>query len=60
MMSKSSIQPPGDKMKKAIQQFSEWIEEKPEKTRQQLLQDAAIKFDLSPLECDFLARHFRE
>lgn len=56
----SSIQPPGDKMKKAIQEFSELLETKPEKSRRQLLERVAIKYDLSPNESAFLERHFSE
>jgi hypothetical protein len=59
-MSKSTIHPTGDKMKKAIQAFSELLVSKPEKKRQQLLQEVAMKFDLSPNECAFLERHFNE
>lgn len=55
-----AVQPPGDKMKKAIKDFSEQLVRKPEKKRRQLLQEVAIKFDLSPSECAFLERHFME
>lgn len=47
-------------MKKAIQEFSELLAAKPEKSRRQLLEKVAIKFDLSPNECAFLERHFKE
>ncbi len=59
-MPKTTIQPPGDKMKKAIQEFSELLVAKPEKSRRQLLEQVAIKFDLSPNEYAFLERHFKE
>jgi hypothetical protein len=59
-MPKSTIHPPGDKMKKAIQELSELLTCKPEKKRQQLLEQVAMKFDLSPNECAFLERHFNE
>jgi hypothetical protein len=49
---------PGDKMKKAIQTFSELLEKYPEKSRLALLQEVEIKFDLSPKECQFLNDHF--
>ncbi len=51
-------QTPGDKLKKAISCFSELLELKPEKSRQAILQEVEIQFDLSPLECDFLNKHF--
>lgn len=53
-------QVPGDKMKKAIKLFSELLQLKPEKSREALLRDVEIQFDLSPLECEFLHKHFRE
>lgn len=57
-MSQSTLHPPGDTMKKAIRELSELLTNKPEKKRHQLLQQVAIKFDLSPNECAFLERHF--
>ncbi|MBU1565392.1 MAG: hypothetical protein KJ630_07170 [Proteobacteria bacterium] len=59
-MPESTIHPPGDKMKKAIRELSELLLSKPEKKRLQLLQEVAVKFDLSPSECTFLERHFGE
>lgn len=59
-MPKSTIYPPGDKIKKAIQEFSEILVRKPQKKRHELLEEVAIKFDLSPNECSFLERHFNE
>ncbi|MFH0784757.1 MAG: hypothetical protein V2B20_22765 [Pseudomonadota bacterium] len=59
-MPKSTIHPPGDKIKKALQELSELLVSKPEKNRRQLLQQVAIKFDLSPMECAFMERHFSE
>lgn len=59
-MAKSSIHPPGDKIQKAIKEFSYQLAEKPEEGRLKLLRQVATKFDLSPLECDFLERHFKD
>ncbi len=52
------IQPSGDKMKKTIIWISEMVQTHPEKTRQQIICEAEIRFDLSPKECDFLQRSF--
>jgi len=49
---------PGDKLKKALVLFSELQERKSKKTKKQLLQEVEIAFDLSPLECEFLEKHF--
>jgi hypothetical protein len=51
-------QKPGDKLKKALEAFSELLEQHPEKSRLALLQQVEIKFDLSPKECEFLNSHF--
>jgi len=59
-MTNTSIHPPGDKIQKAIQEFSLLLEIKPEKKRWQLLEQVAKKYDLSPAECEFLTRHFKE
>lgn len=48
-----------DKIQKAIKEFSELLEEKPEIDRRKLLEKVVKKFDLSPKECDFLERNFK-
>ncbi|MCP4341571.1 MAG: hypothetical protein GY799_22495 [Desulfobulbaceae bacterium] len=58
-MTKTTIHPPGDKIQKAVREFSELLEENPENDRQKLLEKVVKKFDLSPKECDFLERHFK-
>jgi len=57
-MSQFSIQPAGDKIKKAIEEFSEQTISFPEKTRWEILQLIELKYDLSPQECEFLNNHF--
>ena len=47
---------PGDKMRKALTAYSELKEKLPEKSRAELLDRVSQKFDLSPIECDFLLR----
>lgn len=58
MSTKLPTQLPGERVKKAIQEFSELREQHPHKSRNQLLQQVVLKFDLSPKECDFLERQF--
>lgn len=60
MTSKLPTEKQGDKMKKAIFCFSELLELHPEKSRGALLQEVEIRFDLSPLECEFLHKHFAQ
>jgi len=58
-MAKSTIHPPGDKIQKAIREFSELLEEHPDVERWKLLEKVVKKFDLSPKDCDFLERHLK-
>lgn len=58
-MTKTTIHPPGDKIQKAVREFSELLEKNQEKDRRKLLEKVVRKFDLSPKECDFLERHFK-
>ena len=59
MSSVDELLPSGDKMKKTLCWISEMIKEHPEKNRQQIISEAEIRFDLSPKECDFIDRKFR-
>jgi hypothetical protein len=54
----ASMQPPGDKMKKVLLWVNEEMQEHPGKKRKELFREAQIRFDLSPLECEFLNAHF--
>lgn len=54
----TSLQPPGDKMKKVLRWVSEELELHPKKKRKEVFREAQVRFDLSPLECEFLNTHF--
>jgi len=60
MSSVDEILPAGDRMKKALCWISEMLQSQPEKSRQQIISEAEIRFDLSPKECDFIDRKLRE
>lgn len=60
MSAHNPTQLPGDKLKKAISLFSELKQRKPEKSMIALLQEVEIQFDLTPLECEFLNKHFSD
>jgi hypothetical protein len=53
-------QVPGDKLKRALAMLAELVEQHPEKPRGALLREIELKLDLSPLECEFLNKHFDE
>ena len=53
-----SMQPPGDKMKKVLCWVCEVLAEHPGKKRADVFREAQLRFDLTPLECEFLNTHF--
>jgi len=60
MSAVDEIMPAGDKMKKALRWISEMLKAHPKKSRQQIISEAEIRFDLSPKECDFVDRKLRD
>lgn len=58
MTSTDELLPEGEKMRKTIRWISETVQEHPEKSRKEVLQEAEIRFDLSPKECAFLNANF--
>ena len=55
-----SIQPQGEDLRNAIT----WISEERQSPRaaplKKLLEQACVRFDLSPMDAEFLARYFRD
>ncbi|MFV0437987.1 MAG: hypothetical protein ACK5PS_11450 [Desulfopila sp.] len=47
---------PGEKIRKAVDEFSALQRRHPEKSVQELLETVSRRLDLSPLECAFLQR----
>ena len=56
MTTRRTTELPGEKMRKAIEEFCELQKQQPAKTRGELIEMVSRKFDLSPLEHDFLIR----
>jgi hypothetical protein len=54
----TTIQPKGEKIKQAIKWISEESQENQGRDKYKLINDASIKFDLSPNEADFLFNFF--
>lgn len=50
---------PGDKLRKAVQEYSELIESMPDADHNKRMEIIAQKFDLSPLESEFLDRQLK-
>ena len=49
-----------DKLKKAITWVSETLQANPELSRNTLLDQALVRFDLPPADCEFLLKPFSE
>jgi hypothetical protein len=47
-------------LKKAICWIGETVREHPEKTREHIINEAELRFDLTPRECEFLNQNFLE
>jgi hypothetical protein len=55
-----SIQPKGEDLRRAVKWVSEERKYNPEKEVNAIVQEACMKFDLSPIDADFLLRHLLE
>lgn len=55
-----SIQPQGENIRKAVKWISEERQSGTSTNNQQLVNQAAVKFNLSPLEVEFLAKFVKE
>lgn len=60
MSDQTPLQGKSANLKKALIWMSETLKLYPEKKRQTVLQEAELRFDLTPLECAFLDTHFSE
>jgi len=58
MSEQSPVHTKSTKLKKALIWMAETLRDQPEKKRQVVLQEAELRFDLTPMECDFLDKHF--
>ena len=55
-----TIQPKGEDLRKAVKWVSEERKYNKEKKLKALIEEACMKFDLSPMHADFLLRTLRE
>ena len=56
----TTIQPEGESLRKAVQWIAEEEKAGSTQTRQQLMEAACLKFNLNPMEAEYLARSFKE
>jgi hypothetical protein len=55
-----SIQPKGEDLRKAVKWVGEERKYNPAKDLKALIEEACLKFNLSPVDADFLLRTLRE
>lgn len=57
---RGGIVPTSDSLKNALRWLSERRREEPGASRMDLIDQAALRFDLSPMEVDFLTQQWKE
>jgi hypothetical protein len=56
----TTIQPEGENLRKAVKWIAEENKAGSAKTRQQLMEDACLRFNLTPVEAEYLSRSLKE
>ena len=56
----TTIQPEGDSLRKAVKWIAEEQKAGATKTRRQLMDEACLKFNLNPMEAEYLTRSLKE
>ena len=59
-MTTSPLHLPGDKLRKALLEYGESLQENKNRKKSEILAHIQQKYDLSPLECSFLERQILE
>ena len=54
-----SIQPEGEEIRKAVRWISEEHRDRPSKSLQALIEEACMRFNLSPKDAEYLQRFFK-
>jgi hypothetical protein len=60
MADPKGMQPHGDSLRRALRWLSERRQEEPTAARLKLIEEASLRFDLTPAEADFLMMEWRE
>jgi hypothetical protein len=56
----ATVIPEGEAIRRAVKWISSEMETNPDKTRRELLNEAVMRFDLSPKDSDFLMEFYRK
>ena len=54
------IQPEGENLRKAVKWISETLKYEPGKSRAETIQEACLKFDLTPMDAEYLAHLLKD
>lgn len=54
-----SIQPKGENLRKAAKWISETLKYEPEKNHAKLVEEACLKFDLTPIDAEYLSNFLK-
>jgi hypothetical protein len=57
---RGGVVPAGDSIRHALKWLSDRRQDAPETPRLKLIEEAALRFDLTPLEVDFLSANWKE
>lgn len=52
----ATVQPKGDPIRKAVKWISDELQDHPEKKKHALMEQAAVKFNLSPRDVEYLQK----
>lgn len=56
----TTVMPEGENIRKAVKWISGELQENPNKSLQKLVNDAVLRFDLSPKDAEFLTSFYRK
>ena len=56
----TTVQPAGEELRKAVKWISEMRQDEPEKKLSKLIEEACMKFDLTPVDAEFLQKTLKE
>ncbi len=55
----TTVQPEGESIRKAINWISEEAKQDPSKSKAKLIEEACIRFNLTPIDAEFLMRKLK-
>lgn len=56
----ATVEPAGEELRKAVKWISEARQDEPDKTLSKLIEEACMKFDLTPVDAEFLQKTLKE